>query len=80
MIALCICCRRQIRGAVFFCGRLPVNDAFSSLPNKDRELCEKYENAHSKPVNNLTLDIWKWVVHNDSRFMIFIESGRRKKR
>ena len=54
---------------------LAVKAAFPGLLSEACAPLTKHEIAYSKPVNNLTLDIWKRVVHNELTFMIFIENA-----
>ena len=64
-----------MRGAVFFCRCFAVKDAFPGLLSEACAPLIKHEIMYGKPVNNLTLDIWKRVVHNELTFMIFIENA-----
>lgn len=45
------------------------------LSDDGHSFSKKHDIAQGKPVNNLTLDIRKRVVHNELTFMIFIENA-----
>ena len=50
-----------------------MKNASRSLSDDDCSFFQKHEIACGKPVNNLTLDIWEQLVHNEVTFMIFTD-------
>ena len=43
------------------------------LSDDGHSFSKKHDIAQGKPVNNLTLDIWEQLVHNEVTFMIFTD-------